>query len=129
MKNLPPVKVKKRVRSPDRGSSLLDGEELHMNERAIITLNRMLEVYEDAPYFDWPQHEIEEVAFSRCAIEEILQLVWDHPWTLASDTIENFALTMELYKHSSVTDEQRRIFSVLAETACEILQEIEPLEK
>lgn len=129
MKHLPPVKAKKKLRSPDRGSSLLDGEELHMNERAIITLNRMLEMYEDAPYFDWPQHELEEVAFSRCAIEEILQLVWDHPWTLASDTIENFALTMELYKHSSVTDEQRRIFSVLAETTCEILQEIESLEK
>lgn len=129
MKNLPPVKVKKRVRSPDRGSSLLDGEELHMNERAIITLNRMLEMYEDAPYFDWPQHELEEVAFSRCAIEEILQLVWDHPWTLASDTIENFALTMELYKHSSVTDDQERIFSVSEETALEVLQEIESLEK
>ena len=117
------------MRRPNKASLLLDEEELHMNERAIVYLTQMLEMYEDAPYFDWPQHELEEVAFSRCAIEEILQLVWDHPWTLASDTIENFALTMELYKHSSVTDEQRRIFSVLAETTCEILQEIESLEK
>lgn len=123
------MKVKKRVRSPNRGSSLLDEEELHMNERAIMALMKMLDMYEDAPYLDLPQHELEEIAFSRCAIEEILQLVWDHPWTLASDTIEDFALKMELYKDSSVTDEQKRVFSVLAETAWEILQEIEPLEQ
>ncbi len=128
MKNLPPVKAKK-VKSPDRDSSLLDTEELCMNERAIMSLMRMLEVYEDAPRLDWPQHELEEIAFSRCAIEEILQLIWDHPWTLASDIIEDFALKMKLCKDSSVTDEQKRIFSVLSETAWEVLQEIEPLEK
>lgn len=131
MKNLPPVKAKK-VRSPDRDSSLSEMfvmEELHMNERALMALMLMLNMYEDAPRLDFPQHELEEIAFSRCAIEEILQLVWDHPWTLASDTIEDFALKMELYKESSVTDEQKRVFSVLAETAWEILQEIEPLEQ
>lgn len=131
MKNLPPVKAKK-VRSPDRDSSLSEMfvvEELHMNERALMALMRMLNMYEDAPRLDFPQHELEEIAFSRCAIEEILQLVWDHPWTLASDIIEDFALKMELYKDSSVTDEQKRVFSVLAETAWEILQEIEPLEQ
>lgn len=100
-----------------------------MNERVIMALMRMLDMYEDAPRLDWPLHELEEVAFSRCAIEEILQLVWDHPWTLASDTIDDFALKMELYKDSSVTDEQKRIFRVLEETALEVLQEIEPLEK
>ena len=100
-----------------------------MNERAIMALMKMLDMYEDTPRLDIPQHELEEIAFSRCAIEEILQLVWDHPWTLASDTIEDFALKMELYKDSSVTDEQKRVFSVLAETAWEILQEIEPLEQ
>ena len=45
-----------------------------------------------------PEHELEEFAFSRCAIEEILQLIWDHPWTLASDIIEDFVLKMEFYK-------------------------------
>lgn len=100
-----------------------------MNERAIMALMRMLDLYEDVPYLDWPQHEAEEIAFSRCAIEEILQLVWDHPWTLASETIENFAEEMEVYRDSSVTDEQRRIFSVMAETALEVYQEIEPLDR
>lgn len=100
-----------------------------MNERAIMALMRMLNMYEDVPYLDWPQHEAEEIAFSRCAIEEVLQLIWDHPWTLASETIEGFALKMEFYKNSSVTDDQKRIFSVLAETAGEVLQEIKLLEK
>ena len=117
------------MRRPDRASLLLDEEELHMNERAIMALMRMLDVYEDVPRLDWPRCEAEEIAFSRCAIEEILQLVWDHPWTLASDIIEDFALRMELYKNLSVTDEQKQIFSVLADTAWEVLQKIEPIEK
>ena len=118
------------MRRPDKASLLLDEEELHMNERAIMFLMRMLDAYENIPRpWELAQHEAEEIAFSRCAVEEILQLVWDHPWTLASDTVEDFALKMELYKGSSVTDEQKRVFSVLAETAWEILQEIEPLEQ
>lgn len=101
-----------------------------MNERAIITLMQILDAYENIPRpWDSAQHEAEEIAFSRCAIEEILKLVWNHPWALASETIEEFALRMELYKDLSVMNEQKRIFSVLAETAWEILQEIEPLEK
>lgn len=107
----------------------MDVEELHMNERAIMALMRMLGMYDDVPRSDWPQHKLEEIAFSRCAIEEVLQLIWDHPWTLASDIIEDFVLKMEFYKRSSVTDDQERIFSVSEETALEVLQEIESLEK
>lgn len=100
-----------------------------MNERAIVILLRMLDRYEDAPCVDWPKHEAEEIAFSRCAIEEILQLVWDHPQSLTSDTIEDFAVRMGVYKELSVTDEQKRVFSVLTETAWEVFQEIEEIEK
>lgn len=99
-----------------------------MNERAIKVLMQMIDMYENVPRLDFPQHEAEEIAFSRCAIEEILQLVWDHPWTIASETIFTFALTMEEYKASSVTGEHKRVFSVLAETAWEVLEEIELLE-
>lgn len=100
-----------------------------MNERAIMVLTQLLERYEDAPRGNWPKHEAEEIAFSRCAIEEILQLVWDHPQSLASDIIEDFAVRMEVYKESSVTDEQKRVFSVLTETTWEVFQEIEEIEK
>lgn len=107
----------------------MDEEERYMNERAIMALSAMLDLYETMPRGDWPQHEAEELAFSKCAVEELLALIWDHPWTLASETVENFALTMRLYKAEAVTDEQRRVFSVSAETAMEILEEIEALEK
>lgn len=119
----------KRVRSPDRGSSLLGEGKQHMNERAIMALLAMLDQYENIPLSDLSQHEAEEIAFSRCAVEEILTQIWDHPWTLASETIEKFALTMQLYKSEAVTDEQRRVFSVSTETALEILEEIEALER
>lgn len=100
-----------------------------MNERAIMALSAMLDMYETIPRGDCPQHEAEELAFSRCAIEEMLTLIWDHPWTLASEIIENFLLTMQLYRTEAVTDEQRRVFSISTETALEILEEIEALEK
>ena len=100
-----------------------------MNERAIMALIRMLDFYEDVPRLDWPRHEAEEIAFSRCALEEVLQLVWDHPWTLASETIERFAESMEDYEASSTTNIQRRIFSISAETAWEILEKIKMLEQ
>lgn len=128
MRNLPPVRMKK-VRRPDKASLLLDEEGLHMNERAIMHLMRMLNCYENIQHLDWPQRGLEEFAFSRCAIEEILQLVWDHPWTLASEIIEDFVLKMEFYKKSSVTDDQKRIFSVSTEMALKVLQEIKSLEK
>lgn len=94
-----------------------------MNERAIMALMRMLDFYK----LDWPYHE--KISFSRCALEEILQQVWDHPLILASEIIERFAERMEDYKASSETNDQRQIFSVSADTAWKILKEIQSLEK
>lgn len=91
MKRLPPVSMEQlKARSPDWGSLLLQ-EPLSMNERAILFLMSVLNGFEEPPRSDWPQHEAEEVTFSRWALEELLQDVWDHPWTLASETLEKFA--------------------------------------
>ena len=88
MKRLPPVSMEQlKARSPDWGSLLLQ-EPLSMNERAILFLMSVLNGFEEPPRSDWPQHEAEEVTFSRWALEELLQDVWDHPWTLASETLE-----------------------------------------
>lgn len=135
MNDLPPVKVKKmkRVRSPDRGSSLFEAvdmpEEQYMNERAIMTIIRALDNYSEAPRIDWPDHQKEEVTFSCWALDEILGLVWDHPWTPASETITEFALKLELWTATAVTEEQKRIFAIAAETAWEFLEEIEEVER
>lgn len=104
-------------------------EEQYMNERAIMTIIKALDDYSEGPRLDWPDHEKEEVTFSRWALDEILGLVWDHPWTPASQTIEEFALKLEFWSSTAVTEDQKRIFAVAAETAWEFLQEIEEVER
>ena len=61
--------------------------------------------------------------------EELLQQVWDHPWTLASETIERFAMQMDVYSETCNTDAQHRIFKIAAETIWSFLDEIEKLEQ
>lgn len=129
MKHLPPVTMEQlKARSPDWGSLLLQ-EPLTMNERAIMFLMSVLNGLEDPPRSDWPQHEIEEVTFSRWALEELLQQVWDHPWTLASETTEQLAMKMDIYAQTCATEEQHRIFQIASCTIWEFLTEIEELEK
>lgn len=129
MKRLPPVKRKrKKVRSPDRGSLLLQ-EPLFMNERALMAIMSVLEGFTEPPRSDWPQYEAEDFTFSRWAVEEMLNQVWDHPWTLASDTIEQFALKLEMYAITSKTEKQRRIFAIAAETVWELLDDIKEVER
>lgn len=129
MKHWPPVNMEKRkARSPDRGSLLLQ-EPLSMNEQATLFLMEVLNGFEEPPRSDWPRHEAEEVSFSRWAVEELLQQVWDHPWTLASETAERFAAKLGLYAETCVTDQQHRIFRIAAETVRGFLDEIEKLER
>jgi hypothetical protein len=100
-----------------------------MNERAVMELMEILDGYEEPIGRDWPEHEQQDATFSHWAIDEILNLVWDHPWTPASDTIENFALKLEFFIAESKSEEQRRIFAIAAETAWEILETIKEVEK
>lgn len=125
MKRLPLVKTK--MKSPDKGSSLF--EEQFMNERALMTIMKYLDDYDEPPGLDWPQQEIEEVTFTKWALEEILNLVWDHPWTPASETIEAFAVKLECYSLLTDREQQARIFSIAAKAAWETLDYIEEVEK
>lgn len=99
-----------------------------MNERVILALLSLLRDYEKPIGLDWPEQKKEEVIFSHWALDEIFNLVWDHPWTLASETIENFARKLEVYAATAVSKDQKRIFTVAAETAWQTLDEIYPLE-
>ena len=90
-----------------------------MNERALLHLFAVMEQYKDAPYSDWPQHEA----------VEITQQIWDHPWTMASETIEKFALKMEVFAATSMIDVQSRIFKIAAETAWSLLESIQEIEQ
>lgn len=100
-----------------------------MNERAIMFLMSVLNGLEEPPGSDWPQHEVEEVTFSRWALEELLLQIWDHPWTLASETVERFASKMELFSETCNTDAQHRIFRIAAEAVWEFLDEIKAIER
>lgn len=98
-----------------------------MNERALMLIVNTLEDCSEPPGIDWPDHQKDEVTFSRWALEEILNLVWDHPCTPASETIEDFALNLEYW---AATDEcQKRIFAIAAKAAWEFLEEIEEVER
>ena len=103
---------------------------MRINERALLAIVAAIEEYpNDRPYNNsCPDHEKEVITFSRWALEEILNLVWDHPWTLASDVVENFALQCQIYELSSELPDQKRIFSIAAKTALELLEDIKEAE-
>lgn len=130
MNGLPTAKKMKMMKSPNKDSSLFDAYAViqygewtgNMNDQALLIVFSALESYTELPKLD--QNEKEKIVFSRWALEEILNLVWDHPWTLASDTVEEFAWKLELYAATAVTDEQKRIFTVAAKTAYALLEEV-----
>lgn len=103
-------------------------EEQYMNERVIMVIIKALDGYEEPIGLDWPDQEKEDVTFSHWVLDEILTLVWDHPWTPASDTIEAFAIKLTAFAATAVTEGQKRIFAVAAETAWELLDDIKMLE-
>ena len=63
MKRSPPVKARKKLRSPDRGSSLL--EECSMNDIVIQALTEYLIETPEPDAFWWPEHWFVEVSTSR----------------------------------------------------------------
>lgn len=129
---MPTVNTKKIAKSPNRGSLLLKAinvlRGLYMNEQALIVIVNTLNGYTDLLRVDWPDSKKEQIIFSRWALEEILELVWDHPWILASETIEAFALKLEIWSATAATEGQKRIFAVAAETAWKFLEDITEVE-
>lgn len=126
MKKLPQLKSMKRANTL---SSLL--EEDDMNEKACDVILLWLEGFDES-YIDphnLTEQEYAEVVFSKWALEEILQLVSDHPWTLASETILWFGFQMLACAANSDTDEQKLIFRTAAETTWELLESIEEVER
>lgn len=102
-----------------------------MNDKALLAITTALNEYpEQYPYDkNWPDDEKEEITFSKWALGELLDEVWSHPQTLASETIFTFAVKCRSYATSSVTDDSKRIFTIAAETAFKLLEEIEEVEK
>lgn len=119
MRHLPTEKT--MWKSPDKGLfPFYCGGEI-MNDRVLQMLVDYLEVKTVPPTIGWPKHWFEEMSFARWAVGEMLNLVSDHPFKSAYDTIATFALKMEVYAFLSDGKSSNRIFSVAAEVANEFL--------
>lgn len=99
-----------------------------MNDLALNAITDALKNCVDIPRLIWPECEKAEITFSKWALEESLLLVWDHPFTPASETIETFATKLGIYAEMAVTEEQNLIFNIAADTVWTILDEIKRLE-
>ena len=109
MKRSPPVKARKKLRSPDRGSSLLEG--YWMNEVVVQALIEYLNDSEEPDAF-WPEHWFVEVSTSRWIAGELINAILDHPMTPAEDTMEELAIKMTAYHADSDGTNAERIFSI-----------------
>ena len=109
MKRSPPVKARKKLRSPDRGSSLLEG--YWMNEVVVQALIEYLNDSEEPDAF-WPEHWFVEVSTSRWIAGELINAILDHPMTPAEDTMEELAIKMTTYHADSDGTNAERIFSI-----------------
>ena len=118
MKHLPPVKAKK-LRSPDRGSSLLEG--YWMNEVVVQALSEYL--YETGePEAFWPEHWFVEVSTSRWIAGELIDAILDHPMDSAEDIMEELAIKMTAFHAASDGTKAERIFSIAEKCLWEWLE-------
>lgn len=95
-----------------------------MNDRAIQVILNYLEKDSQPPELWMGKREFEELSFSRWTAEELLNAIWDRPFTPAEDTIEAFEIKMKLYALLAEQRSASRIFSVAAQTAEELLEVI-----
>lgn len=119
MKHLPPVKARKKLRSPDRGSSLLEG--YWMNEVVVQALIEYLNDSEEPDAF-WPEHWFVEVSTSRWIAGEIINAILDHPMDSAEDIMEELAIKMTAFHAASDGTKAERIFSIAEKCIWEWLE-------
>ena len=119
MKRSPPVKARKKLRSPDRGSSLLEG--YWMNEVVVQALSEYL--YETGePEAFWPEHWFVEVSTSRWIAGELIDAILDHPMDSAEDIMEELAIKMTAFHAASDGTKAERIFSIAEKCLWEWLE-------
>lgn len=139
MNDLP--NTKKKVKSPNKDSLLFEGLEeiaeydgwssMRINERALLIIVSAIDDSNECPYDDrtCSYYKKEEISFSNWALNEMLELVWDHPWSLASEVIEGFALKCVMYEKTTPLAKQKRVFKIASKTAFDILEAIKEVEK
>lgn len=92
-----------------------------MNDEAIQKILNYKENSLFEPGSHWPKDKIQERAYARCAADEILLSVMDHPFTDPDTIIENFIIKMEYFLHISDDATSNFIFTIAENTAEDIL--------
>lgn len=92
-----------------------------MNDEAIQKILNYKENSLFEPGSCWPKDKIQERAYARCAADEILLSVMDHPFTDPDTIIENFIIKMEYFLHISDDATSNFIFTIAENTAEDIL--------
>ena len=103
---------------------------MHINDRALCFIVSALDTYDKCQYDPHGSKEDQDAySYSKWLLCEALDLVWDHPLVLASETIETLARKMELCLAMSKTDLHKRIFTVATRTAYQLLKDVREVEK
>jgi len=96
-----------------------------VNDKAIKIILDYVEKESEPPELWMSEQDFEELSLARWAAGELLNAVWDAPFLSAKDTVEEFIIKMETYALMSAQHSMRRIFSIAAQTAVELLEIIE----
>lgn len=95
------------------------------NEQVMLKIVKELENFQECPYDRYTERrKKEEISISKFTMEEMLELIWDHPWNDPIDILEEFALKCGLFKATSKLSDQKRIFSISEKTALKFIEEI-----
>lgn len=73
------------------------------------------------PGSHWPKQNIQQQAYERWAVEEILLAIMDHPFADPEIIIEGFIIKMEYLLHISEDTTANSIFTIAENTAENIL--------
>lgn len=92
-----------------------------MNEEVIQKILKYKEDSLFAPGSHWHKEKIQERAYARWAVDEILLSVMEHPFTDPDLLIENFIIKMEYFLHISENTTSNFIFAIAENTAEDIL--------
>ena len=83
-----------------------------MNDEAITMILKYLEECLFEPKRNWPRSEFDRRSYSRWAVNEILELLMDHPFTPADIVIDEFIIKMCYFSHLNKKGDQRFMFAI-----------------
>jgi hypothetical protein len=85
-----------------------------MTDEAIAIVVHYMEKFLFAPEKNWPKIEFDRRSYSRWAVNEILELLADHPFSPADAIIDGFIIRMSYFSCLVKNGDQRFIVAIEA---------------